>query len=590
MTPIKDKMTVFDLLHLSFAFCLCRVGVGQRLGLNALAKANPTALSCFARRLRTLSHVSASGRVVLVILAIALLSSRSFATLKPEQIALIVNAQVPESEQLAHFYAKARGVPESQIIPLNLPVTDEIIFDNFEQYVRPTIKNWLIEHHLQDQIKCLVTMYGVPLRIGERVNSPRENNEIRQLESLHRELLNQLANITASAESKATAADPTFTPAAGGPATDLVVRLQAALTRLQLIAQQGGPAAAGAGTALTDLVRQIKTPVVSDNPVLATTRPTTQATEEQAKVWANQPFDDDARAELRSFVQQKGSLIELTRVVAAQAEYLSPKATNAAFDSELALLWWPTYPHANWLINPLLAGYHGQLTPPVVMTMRLDAPTVQGVRDLIANSVLVERAGLTGKIVIDSRGLPAKKADGTTDPYGIFDERLKKLANALKDKTTLPIVFDEQPDVLQPGSVSDVAVYVGWYSVRKYVPLKFARGAVGYHVASFELVNLRNPRETGWVRGMLLDGVVGTSGPVAEPYLHSFPVPEYYIPLMLSGKVNLAEAYWASTPLTSWMQSCIGDPLYTPFAKNPAMKVEDLAPELQQVVKARQAQ
>ena len=129
-----------------------------------------------------------------------------------------------------------------------------------------------------------------------------------------------------------------------------------------------------------------------------------------------------------------------------------------------------------------------------------------------------------------------------------------------------------------------MALYCGWYSVHNYVPgMKFNRGAVGYHVASFELVSLRQ-HEGGWVRGLLYAGVVGSVGPVAEPYLHSFPAPDEFFPLLLTGKMTLAEVYWTTVPLASWMQTCIGDPLYTPYAKNPAMKVQDLPDVLKPAV------
>jgi hypothetical protein len=42
----------------------------------------------------------------------------------------------------------------------------------------------------------------------------------------------------------------------------------------------------------------------------------------------------------------------------------------------------------------------------------------------------------------------------------------------------------------------------------------------------------------------------------------------------------LAEVYWRTTPTASWMMCAIGDPLYTPYKKNPALAVEDLPDHL----------
>jgi uncharacterized protein (TIGR03790 family) len=152
------------------------------------------------------------------------------------------------------------------------------------------------------------------------------------------------------------------------------------------------------------------------------------------------------------------------------------------------------------------------------------------------------------------------------------------------------VVLDENPEVLPANSAEDVAIYCGWYSVRHYVPCcRFNPGAVGFHIASFEMSELHNPRETGWCRGLLKDGVVGTVGPVNEPYLHAFPAADEFFPLLMTGKLTLAEVYWKTTPLTSWKMAAIGDPLYRPYAKNPALKPEDLPEGLRKAVEKAQA-
>ena len=113
-----------------------------------------------------------------------------------------------------------------------------------------------------------------------------------------------------------------------------------------------------------------------------------------------------------------------------------------------------------------------------------------------------------------------------------------------------------------------------------YADTATREGAIGFHVASSELVSLRTPNERGWVHGLINDGVVGTLGPVAEPYLHSFPPADEFFPLLMTGELTLAEVYWKTNPLTSWMNACIGDPLYRPYKVNPPLKVTDLPEEL----------
>jgi hypothetical protein len=60
-------------------------------------------------------------------------------------------------------------------------------------------------------------------------------------------------------------------------------------------------------------------------------------------------------------------------------------------------------------------------------------------------------------------------------------------------------------------------------------------------------------------------------GPVAEPYLQSFPLPDQFFPLLMTGKLSLLEVYFLTVPHLSWMQILIGDPLYRPFKNHPAI-------------------
>ena len=64
---------------------------------------------------------------------------------------------------------------------------------------------------------------------------------------------------------------------------------------------------------------------------------------------------------------------------------------------------------------------------------------------------------------------------------------------------------------------------------------------------------------------MLEDGVAATIGPVGEPYLQAFPVPEIFFSYLIDGYLSLAECYLLSLPYLSWQMVLVGDPLYRPF-------------------------
>jgi uncharacterized protein (TIGR03790 family) len=117
------------------------------------------------------------------------------------------------------------------------------------------------------------------------------------------------------------------------------------------------------------------------------------------------------------------------------------------------------------------------------------------------------------------------------------------------------------------------ALYCGWYSLASYVDaFQWQPGAVGYHIASSECVTLKREKSRVWCKMMLEKGVAATLGPVSEPYVESFPLPEIFFGLLSEGTLTLAECYAASNPFLSWKMVLIGDPLYRPFMHATAIR------------------
>ena len=60
--------------------------------------------------------------------------------------------------------------------------------------------------------------------------------------------------------------------------------------------------------------------------------------------------------------------------------------------------------------------------------------------------------------------------------------------------------------------------------------------------------------------------MAATIGPVYEPYVQAFPLPDIFFNALTEGYLCLGEAYLVSLPFLSWQMVLIGDPLYKPFA------------------------
>jgi uncharacterized protein (TIGR03790 family) len=276
-----------------------------------------------------------------------------------------------------------------------------------------------------------------------------------------------------------------------------------------------------------------------------------------------------------------GLLGELNFWYKAQQIYSKPQAM-AAVDSELTLIMAGPYQKAGWLPNPFNLGFErlpaiSEVRGRTLMVGRLDGPTPAIARRLVDDALEVEKTGLSGVFYLDARGLTGQAAPGT---YAWFDQHLLHLSDLLKKNSEMQVVLDQQPGLFPPGSCPDAALYCGWYSLANYVlAFKWNKGAVGYHVASSEATTLRKPGANVWCKRMLEEGVAATLGPVAEPYLFSFPLPDQFFPLLMTGKLTLLEVYFLTVPQVSWMQIVIGDPLYQPYKDHPAIRPLRITPK-----------
>ena len=527
------------------------------------------------------------------------------AALEPDQILLITNKNTPQGLKLAQLYAQKRNIPDHRILELNLPNSEEMPADAYDREVVPAVRAFVRENTLERKITCIVTFYGVPIRIGPHKNLPSDEVELGMLQIEQTQMPGKIEPLVVAIEQLATAGDESFKPQNGTTTDDQARRADAAMRHVALRITTASPAERDR---FQNRAMELLEPVLGQmgmlerhlievaNPLskAAARPPTTRSTKNEAQIFAqfraslvllrDKKYDAESRKQLRDLVRRQLGPFEYARLLQGQIAYFQTENTIASFDSELSMLWWE-YPKTGWMANTLYYPMAGIKSLPVMMVSRLDGPQPDTVTRIILDSLKAEAEGLKGKVVVDSRGLSGGK-NGKPEPYGQYDQSLRNFADLVQNKTKLSSITDDRADVLPAGSANDVAVYAGWYSVDKYIPAcQFHPGAVAFHLASFTMVTLKSDDPRCWVRGLLNDGAAATFGPVAEPYLQSFPRADDFFPLLLTGKLTLAEVYWKTTPMTSWMNALIGDPLYTPYKINPALAIEDLPERLQPLFK-----
>ena len=102
-----------------------------------------------------------------------------------DAVVVVFNKNVPESRDVAEYYAKRRRVPDSQVIGLDLPTTETISRADFQKFLQKPLFGYLVvrgifkvgqlefpadgsgtrQRVLESRIRYAVLCYGVPLRI-----------------------------------------------------------------------------------------------------------------------------------------------------------------------------------------------------------------------------------------------------------------------------------------------------------------------------------------------------------------------------------------------------------------------------------------
>lgn len=386
--------------------------------------------------------------------------------LEPYEIVIIANMKVADSVALAQFYINKRNIPKANLLQLPLSGREECTREEYEQRVVPTVRNYLAKKNSTSRIRCLVTMYGLPLKIAGPKMTPQEKTQVEDLRIRRKSLKNQLKKYEG---------------------------------------QKDG---------------HIKT----------------------------------VKAELKS-INDKLSI-------------LTGASGQSSFDSELALVLEEYYSISGWIPNPHCIGWRDEKNllkkDNVLMVSRLDGPSVTTVKRIIQDSIKAEKNGLKGTAYFDARWAMSNKQK--LRGYAFYDNSIHLAAGRIRESSLLPVVVNNIKGLFQPGEAPDAALYCGWYSRANYVDaFLWQPGSVGYHIASSECVTLKKRNSRVWCKMMLEKGIAATIGPVGEPYVEAFPIPEVFFGLLIDGNLSLAECYQISLPYLSWKMVLIGDPLYRPF-------------------------
>jgi uncharacterized protein (TIGR03790 family) len=527
------------------------------------------------------------------------------AALEPNEVAVVANANAAGSEALGKYYCLARGINQERLLVVKTTTEPIISRGEYNAALRDPVRKYLREHDGQDQVKCLALMWGVPVRVLGRELLPM-HQRVQQTYKAMVERLEGRLTIDLVFLRTVNVAFPQPRTEGLTPLADLFEARTMPTksepgsfpTMLEAFAKEVNPKEAAAARLPDPQRRHIarrQLAALRLDVFGASRLPGCLPHETIAGVPDKEALDRLAQQAKEKLDQLKGqpetvqsvnetfeALIQQGGVAAAhehcqrRLKALDTADEDAAVDSELALVWEGDDQLAKDRPNPMYWRLGGASSRPAdiparaLMTARVDGPSARDALRIIKDSLQAEKDGLRGVFYIDAGG-----------KFPQYDGHLTLLAQYVRKNTRFPVVLDTQLSLFPAGSCPDAALYVGWYSLQKYVPaFRWVRGSVGWHVASFEAQHLRDPASQEWCVKMIQNGVAATVGAVEEPTLGAFPLPQDFFPLLLTGRYTLAECYWRTVPQASWRLTLIADPLYNPFAKNPQLPLSALPPML----------
>ena len=101
--------------------------------------------------------------------------------LQPHEILVIANKNAARSVGLAQYYMQKRNIPQANLVELWISDKESCSRKDYEERAVYKIRKHLKEKDPNHQIRCLVTMYGVPLKIMPPAMTTDEKKQVEDL-------------------------------------------------------------------------------------------------------------------------------------------------------------------------------------------------------------------------------------------------------------------------------------------------------------------------------------------------------------------------------------------------------------------------
>jgi uncharacterized protein (TIGR03790 family) len=115
--------------------------------------------------------------------------------LGPEEVLVIANRHAPKGVHLACHYMEQRGIPEGNLFQVGVADKEVCSREVYDTKIAEPIRRYLKDKDPMNKILCLVTVYGMPLKITPSLIAAQEKQDVAALRNRRKTLNRELKRL-----------------------------------------------------------------------------------------------------------------------------------------------------------------------------------------------------------------------------------------------------------------------------------------------------------------------------------------------------------------------------------------------------------
>lgn len=115
--------------------------------------------------------------------------------LEPAEILVLANINAARSIGLANYYMTKREIPQENLVKLWVTDNETCSRSDYDKKVAGPVRRFIEQKNSERPIRCLVIMYGLPLRVSPPEMSRAERESMQIMIRKQQDLTNQLNRI-----------------------------------------------------------------------------------------------------------------------------------------------------------------------------------------------------------------------------------------------------------------------------------------------------------------------------------------------------------------------------------------------------------